>query len=148
MADYGCMTAVLEDRRDNLGSMKTKNPSRRNLLSLGAGLATLAACTSSKQETPSLLGAPMSKYGNRSAHESAARALPPVDTKTPSTGASRTPLQDTYGIITPSGLHFERHHSGVPDIDPAKHELLIHGLVEQPLVYTLGDLKRFPASSH
>ena len=44
-------------------------------------------------------------------------------------------MQDTYGIITPSSLHFERHHAGVPDIDPAKHQLLIHGLVDQPLVY-------------
>jgi sulfane dehydrogenase subunit SoxC len=126
---------------------KMKNPSRRNLLSLGAGLATVAACNKAPEAAaPSLLGTPPSKYGNRSPHEVAARALPP-ESKTPSTGASRTPLQDTYGIITPSALHFERHHAGVPDIDPAKHELLIHGLVEQPLVYTLEDLKRFPATS-
>jgi len=41
--------------------------------------------------------------------------------------SSRTPLHDTYGIITPSSLHFERHHSGVPEIDPATHTLTIHG---------------------
>jgi sulfane dehydrogenase subunit SoxC len=133
-------------RRDILNNMKKKDPSRRNLLSLGAGLAALTACNTAKQEAPSLVGTPPSKYGNRSPHEAAARALPP-ESKTPSTGASRTPLQDTYGIITPSSLHFERHHAGVPDIDPATHELLIHGLVEQPLVYTLEDLKRFPSAS-
>ena len=94
-----------------------------------------------------MLGAPLSKLGSRSPHETSVRATPPPDSKTPATGASRTPLQDTYGIITPSGLHFERHHSGVPDIDPANHELLIHGLVEQPLVYKLEDLKRFPSVS-
>lgn len=127
--------------------MKKQNPSRRSLLSLGAGLATLAACSKAPEAAaPTMLGTPPSKYGSRSPHETAARALPP-ESKTPSTGASRTPLQDTYGIITPSSLHFERHHSGVPDIDPATHELLIHGLVEQPLVYTLDDLKRFPATS-
>jgi sulfane dehydrogenase subunit SoxC len=127
--------------------MKKMDPSRRNVLSLGAGLAALTACNSAKQETPSMLGAPLSKLGSRSPHETSVRATPPPDTKTPATGSSRTPLQDTYGIITPSGLHFERHHSGVPDIDPANHELLIHGLVEQPLVYKLEDLKRFPSVS-
>ena len=66
-----------------------------------------------------MLGAPLSKYGSRSPHETSVRATPPPDNKTPATGSSRTPLQDTYGIITPSALHFERHHSGVPDIDPA-----------------------------
>jgi sulfane dehydrogenase subunit SoxC len=127
--------------------MKKMDPSRRNVLSLGAGLAALTACNSAKQESPSMLGAPLSAHGNRSPHVTSVRALPPPDTKTPATGSSRTPLQDTYGIITPSGLHFERHHSGVPDIDPATHELLIHGLVEQPLVYKLEDLKRFPSVS-
>ncbi len=99
--------------------MKKMDPSRRNVLSLGAGLAALSACNSAKQETPSLIGAPLSKHGSRSPHDTSARLLPPADSKTPSTGSSRTPLQDSYGIITPSGLHFERHHSGVPDIDPA-----------------------------
>jgi sulfane dehydrogenase subunit SoxC len=132
---------------DILNTMKKMDPSRRNVLSLGAGLAALTACNSAKQESPSMLGAPLSAHGNRSPHVTSVRALPPPDTKTPATGSSRTPLQDTYGIITPSGLHFERHHSGVPDIDPATHELLIHGLVEQPLVYKLEDLKRFPSVS-
>ena len=61
--------------------------------------------------------------------------------------SSRTPLHDTYGIITPSSLHFERHHGGVPEIDPKAYSLLIHGMVERPMVFTLADLKRFPAVS-
>ncbi len=61
------------------------------------------------------------------------------------TGTSLAPLQDLTGTITPSDLHFTRIHSGVPAIDPAKHTLLIHGLVDRPMEFTLADLKRFPA---
>jgi sulfane dehydrogenase subunit SoxC len=46
---------------------------------------------------------------------------------------SLTPLQDLCGIITPNGLHYERHHAGVPTIDPSEHRLIVHGLVERPL---------------
>ena len=62
-------------------------------------------------------------------------------------GSSRTPLQDLHGIITPSDVHFERHHAGVPSIDPDDYRLLIHGMVDRPMVFTLDDLKRFPATS-
>ncbi|QCI68169.1 sulfite dehydrogenase [Phreatobacter stygius] len=55
-----------------------------------------------------------------------------------------TPLHALDGIITPSGLCFERHHGGVAEIDPAKHRLMINGLVDKPMVFTLDDLKRFP----
>jgi sulfane dehydrogenase subunit SoxC len=60
---------------------------------------------------------------------------------------SLTPLQDLHGIMTPSSLHFERHHNGVPAIDPARHRLLIHGLVDRPLNFTVRDLQRLPAVS-
>lgn len=55
-----------------------------------------------------------------------------------------TPLHELDGIITPSGLCFERHHAGIAEIEPANHRLMIHGLVERPLVFTMADLKRFP----
>lgn len=58
-----------------------------------------------------------------------------------------TPLQGLFGIITPSGLHFERHHQGWQDIDPAQHRLMIHGLVQTPKVYTMDDLLRLPSVS-
>jgi sulfane dehydrogenase subunit SoxC len=61
--------------------------------------------------------------------------------------SSRTPLQDLYGIITPSDLHFERHHAGVPDIRIDRHELLIHGMVERPTVFRMDDLRRYPSVS-
>ncbi len=51
------------------------------------------------------------------------------------------------GTITPSDLHFERHHGGVPTVDPKTYSLLIHGMVERPMMFTLADLKRFPAAT-
>jgi sulfane dehydrogenase subunit SoxC len=55
-----------------------------------------------------------------------------------------TPLHEMEGIITPNGLAFERHHSGVAEIDPGQHRLMINGLVDTPLVFTMEDLMRFP----
>jgi len=60
---------------------------------------------------------------------------------------SMTPLQDQYGIVTPNGLIYERHHNGTPEIDPAKHKLVIHGMVRQPLEFTMSDLMRYPSVS-
>jgi sulfane dehydrogenase subunit SoxC len=97
-----------------------------------------------KAQVPTELGAPMRPYGDRSPYEKSVRVSnSPLKT----TGASLTPLQDLNGTITPSALHYERHHSGVPAIDPEKHELLIHGLVERPLVFKVDDLKRLPSVS-
>lgn len=57
---------------------------------------------------------------------------------------SFTPLHELDGIITPNGLCFERHHSGVAEVAPQDYRLMIHGLVERPMIFTLDDLKRFP----
>jgi sulfane dehydrogenase subunit SoxC len=91
------------------------------------------------------LGVGRRPYGDRSSFETAARSFNP--SATPGTGSSRTPLQDLHGIITPSSLHFERHHSGVPAIDPKKHQLLIDGLVRESLVFSIEDLLRLPSVS-
>lgn len=61
--------------------------------------------------------------------------------------SGRTPLQELDGIITPNGLFYERHHGGVPTIDPAQRRLMLHGLVERPLIFTMDDLRRFPSES-
>ena len=84
-------------------------------------------------------GEPPRSYGKRSSFEKAIRKH--------TTTRSLTPLQDLHGIVTPSSLHFERHHNGVPPIDPTRHRLLIHGLVERPLVFTIHELMQFPAVS-
>ena len=55
-----------------------------------------------------------------------------------------TPLHELDGIITPNGLCFERHHAGIAEIEPGAHRLMINGLVEKPLVFTMADLRRFP----
>ena len=55
-----------------------------------------------------------------------------------------TPLHELDGIITPNGLCFERHHAGIAEIDPAQHRLMINGLVDTPLVFTMQDIMRFP----
>jgi len=60
---------------------------------------------------------------------------------------SMTPLQHQTGIITPNGLFFERHHAGIPDIDPAKHNLVVHGMVKQPMKFSMNDLMRYPSVS-
>ncbi|HXD19305.1 MAG TPA: sulfite dehydrogenase [Vicinamibacterales bacterium] len=59
--------------------------------------------------------------------------------------SSRTPLQDLHGTITPSDLHYERHHAGLPVVDPRTYRLLVHGMVDRPLTFTLDEVKRFPA---
>jgi sulfane dehydrogenase subunit SoxC len=84
-------------------------------------------------------GTPTSAVGERSPFVSVARS--PIGDLA---GTSYSPLQDLVGTITPSDLHFERHHAGIPLIDPARHTLLIHGLVARPSVFTLADLRRFP----
>ena len=72
-------------------------------------------------------------YGVPSKYEAnVQRRESPGLTRTPQSSVSFTPLQNLFGIITPSGLHFERHHAGMPDIDPHEHRLMIHGLVAEP----------------
>ena len=91
------------------------------------------------------LGAPMSDYGARSDYEG--HVLRTVAGQDPRAGISRTPLADLHGVITPSSLHFERHHAGVPSMDPADYRLLVHGMVDRAKVFTLDDLKRYPSRS-
>src|SRR5262245_33038722 len=62
----------------------------------------------------------------------------------PRNSRARTPHHLLQGMITPNGLHFTICHGGVPDIDPDKHRLVIHGLVQRPLVFTLDALARYP----
>lgn len=84
-------------------------------------------------------------YGQPSSFEKVGRMIPPSpNPTTQGVGASRTPHQMLDGMITPSGLHFERSHSGIPEIDPAQHRLVIHGLVKRPLVFTMEQLERYP----
>lgn len=69
-------------------------------------------------------------------------------TADPKSSINFTPLHELEGIITPNGLCFERHHGGVAEFDPAQHRLMINGLVDTPLVFTMEDIKRFPRENH
>jgi len=117
----------------------------------GLGLLTpdraLAQTRSTLPSLPKSPGAPMSGYGSRSKYENEIQRNTLSYPGTTGSGGAWTPLESLEGIITPSALHFERHHSGIPDIDPDTHRLLIHGLVERPLVFTIDELSRYPMVS-
>ncbi|MCL4760585.1 MAG: sulfite dehydrogenase, partial [Burkholderiales bacterium] len=96
------------------------------------------------------LGAPIlaSPYGVPSRFEANVRRREsPGLTRTPHSSVSFAPLQSLFGIVTPSGLHFERHHAGMPEVDPHQHRLMIHGMVRAPRIYSMEDLMRFPSVS-
>jgi sulfane dehydrogenase subunit SoxC len=93
-------------------------------------------------------GAGFTAYGTPSKYEDkVTRTFMRSQPGTTGSGAIRTPLEALDGTITPSGLHFERSHSGVPDIDPGQHRLLVHGMVKRPLVFTIEALLRYPMVS-
>ena len=103
-----------------------------------------------KQPWQTSLGHPVAAigYGVPSKYEAnLQRRESPGLTRVSAASVAFTPLQGLFGIITPSGLHFERHHQGWVDIDPNKHRLMINGLVAQPRVYTMNDLMRLPSVS-
>jgi sulfane dehydrogenase subunit SoxC len=121
-------------------------PSRRQLLQIAAaagGSLVVGREALALDGNPRSLGEPLGPYGERSPFEKAVRWR--RDSKTPETGSSFTPLHDSVGTVTPSALHYERHHSGIPAIDPARHRLVIHGLVDRPLSLSMADLRRLPS---
>jgi len=122
----------------------------------GAGLATGAAQAQTPKPDPAITEVPdwtrylgpgvqNAPYGSPSKFEKhIVRQDVEWLTASRESSVNFTPLHALDGVITPSGLCFERHHSGVAEVDPAKHRLMIHGLVDKPLVFTMEDLKRFP----
>jgi sulfane dehydrogenase subunit SoxC len=127
--------------------MKHFRPSRRQLLRMGAavggGLVAARPADTLSAAEARRLGAPLGPYGERSPFEKAVRWR--RESSTPETGSSFTPLHDSVGSLTPSALHYERHHSGIPDIDPDQHRLVIHGMVARPLSLSMADLRRLPS---
>jgi sulfane dehydrogenase subunit SoxC len=133
-------------------------PGRRAFLraALGGGLFAAGAARAQDPltaERPASLralgpGVTAAPYGMPSPYERhVVRRHVPLLNAAEESDVNFTPLHQLDGSITPNGLCFERHHSGVPAIDPAAHRLLIHGLVERPLVLNLADLARFPSVS-
>jgi sulfane dehydrogenase subunit SoxC len=120
----------------------------------GAHQAAFAASPGSKErpvpaDTTKIQGVGVATddggYGFRSQFETEVRTR--FATKTTESSWSFTPLQNSLGIITPSGLHYERHHGGIATIDPSKHMLYVHGMVKQAKKFSMSDIKRYPALS-
>jgi len=146
-------TSDIEDAGDTAGNTPTKQLpilGRRGFITAGtallvAGSAAPALAAAPAQRQP---GAPLSKYGQPSEFEaSTVRARIRSQPGTTGAGASATPLQQLQGTITPSGLHFERHHSGVPALNPAQQKLVIHGAVKRSLAFDLDALHRYPMTT-
>jgi sulfane dehydrogenase subunit SoxC len=130
----------------------TRKTNRRGLLKAGMlGAMVPVAVRADNLVTPAMTtpAPPGAPYGAPDPHEADVKRLatPLAPQISPGTSSSRTPLRKLEGIITPSGLHYERHHAGVPQIDPATHRLLLHGLVERPLEFSVPALLRYPRVS-
>jgi sulfane dehydrogenase subunit SoxC len=148
------------DKHDNgLVRPKLLGPGRRTMFRAGmaAGMVALAGRARADDPSPPADG-PWSRtigpgvvdrvYGMPSHFEKdVIRRDVPFLTATPQSSVSFTPLQHQQGIITASGVFFERYHAGRPTVDPALHRLMIHGMVEQPRLYTMQDIERFPSVS-
>jgi sulfane dehydrogenase subunit SoxC len=101
------------------------------------------------------LGSPVATeggYGKPSQYEANVQRRPsPGLTQTTQASVSFAPLQSLFGIVTPSGLHFERHHQGWWDMDPSKHRLMLNGsdekMLKRPMLFTMDELMRLPSVS-
>lgn len=135
---------------------------RKSFLAASAAMASgtaMAQAAAGFEGDPNILNLPehsktlgqavaTNAYGVPSKYETnLLRRESPGLTRVSAASVSFAPLQGLFGIITPSGLHFERHHQGWHDIDPSKHRFMINGLVKNPKVYTMDDLMRLPSVS-
>ncbi|MBR0713386.1 sulfite dehydrogenase [Bradyrhizobium liaoningense] len=143
-----------------MSKMDSPRQSRRTFLAAGAGVAAsvlakpaFAGGGNPANQPPSVPewtkslgeGVAVRPYGKPSKFEKdVVRRDVEWLTASRESSVSFTPLHELDGIITPNGLCFERHHGGIAEIDPADHRLMIHGLVERPLILTLEELKRYP----
>jgi len=150
----------------NKDQVKSVYAGRRSFMA-GAFASALAATTATRaraaQDDPNImnlpahtkglgLGVASQGYGVPSVHEkNLQRRESPGLTAVPQAGVSFAPLQGLFGIVTPSGLHFERHHQGWWDIEPDNHRLMVNGsdekMLKKPMVFTMDDLLRLPAVS-
>ena len=143
-----------------MSKMDSPRQSRRSFLAAGAGVAAsvlakpaLAGAGNPANQPPNVPewtkslgeGVAVRPYGKPSKFEKdVVRRDVEWLTASRESSVSFTPLHELEGIITPNGLCFERHHGGIAEIDPSDHRLMIHGLVDRPLILTLEELKRYP----
>ena len=132
---------------------------RKAFLTASAAMAAPVVARAATSGDPAILELPIwsttlgmpvaaSPYGMPSKYERGLqRRESPGLTRVGGSSVAFTPLQGLFGIITPSGLHFERHHQGWHDIDPSRHRLMINGLVKTQAVFTMDDIMRLPSVS-
>lgn len=113
----------------------------------GAAVATTNLPPQVPEWTRSLGEPTATPYGKPSKFETGVMRRMHPNVTEPMSAYSVTPLQDLDGIITPNGLHYERHHAGVPQIDPAQHRLVVHGLTEREMIFTIEEIRQFPSES-
>lgn len=121
------------------------NQNRRRFIVGGAAVASAGIVPASLAKTPESWMKPgdgFSNYGQPRDDRSSPIRWMSENPAVPGEGVSWTPLHEMEGTLTPNGLHFERHHNGIPTIDPATWELTVHGLVHRPLAFSLSALQR------
>ena len=163
--DASGVVRAVSDELKAAGSI-THDPARRALLGRSvaaavgvAGVAGVAGVVPGRSTAAPLavppsnlaLGRalPASEYGMPSRFEAhvARRRTDVLVNRQNFSDWSMTPLHQQHGTVTPNGLIYERHHSGVPEINPDEHRFAIHGMVRQPLVFTMSDLMKYPSVS-
>ena len=144
------IAAVKDGRRDFL---------RKAFLTASVAMAAPAVARAAVEGDPAILELPQwsttlglpvaaNPYGLPSQYERGLqRRESPGLTRVRGSSVAFTPLHGLFGIITPSGLHFERHHQGWHDVDPSKHRLMINGMVRTNAVFTMDDIMRLPSVS-
>ena len=160
--DASGVVRAVSDEQKAAGSI-THDPARRALLgrsvAAAVGVAGVAGVVPGRSTAAPLavppsnlaLGRalPASEYGMPSRFEAhvARRRTDVLVNRQNFSDWSMTPLHQQHGTVTPNGLIYERHHSGVPEINPDEHRFAIHGMVRQPLVFTMSDLMKYPSVS-
>ncbi len=135
-----------------LAGIARRRALRRTGLALPSVPAALDSVRAEGTESPPWMleqGAPVTNnpYGVPSPSEKSVARIPGGKPPFPTSAHMLTPLQDLDGIIAPNGLHHVRDHGGTPTIDPDRHRLLVHGMVDRPLSFGIDDLTRFPSVS-
>ncbi|MFI5445603.1 sulfite dehydrogenase [Polaromonas sp. UC242_47] len=146
--------------------IKSVRAGRRGFLAgavAAAAASSLAAQRAMAQDDPAIVNLPAHSKGLGQGVATRAYGMPseweknlqrrqsPGLTRVPQSSVSFAPLQGLFGIITPSGLHFERHHQGWWDIDPTQHRLMVNGsdetMLKRPMVFSMDELMRLPSVS-
>src|SRR5258707_1244912 len=123
-------------RKTTTDTATTASPSRRSLRPAGHPWERVYGAGFTGYGQPSRFEQPVMRHIGK-----------PYGDLAPGSGSALAPIEALEGIITPSGLHNDRSHSGTPDIDPKQHQLLLHGLVQRPLAFSMEALWRYPMTT-